>query len=193
MCSILAALSLFLRADLMDARSAPDRGRWCSINKQRGTAALETALFLPILILLLLGTLEIGRIAFTYYSLHKIMYGLARNLGTQQGVNFCDDSDPLVAAAKAFALNGSGDSSVQGLIGNLTADQISVRLEQVNNGSLQECACSVPGCDTANGGLPPDFIVVSIPNGYQVTPHIPLLPMDPIPLRPVVRVPYGGT
>ena len=40
--------------------------------------------------------------------------------------------------------------------------------------------------------LPPDFIVVSIPSGYPVTPHIRLLPMDPIPLRPTVRVPYGG-
>jgi hypothetical protein len=183
----------------MDARSAPGRVRWCSINKhiskQGGTAALETALFLPILILLLMGTLEIGRIAFTYYTLHKILYGLARNLGTQQGVNFCDDNDPAVAAAKAFALTGSSDSSAPGLIGDLTADQISVRIEQVdpNSGTLGECACSVPGCDTANGGLPPDFIVVSLPNGYPVTPHIPLVPMDPIPLRPTVRVPYGGT
>jgi hypothetical protein len=150
---------------------------------------------LPILILLLMGTLEIGRIAFTYYTLHKIMYGLARDLGTLQGVNFCDNSDPAVAAAKAFALNGSSDSSAQALIGNLTADQISVRIEQVDatTGTLGECACSVPGCDTANGGLPPDFIVVSLPNGYPITPHIPLVSMDPIPLRPTVRIPYGGT
>ncbi|MGI8742964.1 MAG: TadE/TadG family type IV pilus assembly protein [Bryobacteraceae bacterium] len=165
------------------------------MNKQRGTAALETALMLPVLILLLMGTLEIGRIAYTYYAVHKVLYGLARVLGTQQGVNFCDDNDPTVAAAKAYVLNGSSDASTAPLIGNLTADQISVRLEQVDptSGALSECACSVPGCDTANGGVPPDFIVVSIPNGYPVTPHIPLIPMDPIPLRPVVRVPYGGT
>jgi len=142
-----------------------------------------------------MGTLEIGRIAYTYYALHKLMFGLARNLGTQQGVNFCDGNDPIVAAAKLFALTGTGDGSAAPLIGNLSADQISVRLEQVDpvTGALGECACSVPGCDTANGGVPPDFIVVSLPDGYPVMPHIPLVPMDPIPLRPVVRVPYGGT
>ena len=49
------------------------------------------------------------------------------------------------------------------------------------------------GCDTANGGGSPDFVVVSIPNGYEVNPRIPFLTLDPILLRPMVRVPYGGT
>lgn len=184
----------------MAAKSQRVRARWCSINnkggnQQRGSAALETALMLPVLILLLMGTLEIGRIAYTYYAVQKLLYGLARNLGTQQGVNFCDSNDPIVAAAKAYALTGAADTGATPLIGNLTADQISVRLEQADptGGSISECACAVPGCDTANGGLPPNFIVVSIPNGYPVTPHIPLVSMDPIPLRPSVRVPYGGT
>ena len=181
----------------MGARSPLVQVRWCSINKplERGTAALETALLLPVLILLLIGTLEIGRIAYTYYAVQKTLYGLARTLSTQQGVNFCDNTDPNVSAAVAFALTGTGDGSAAPLIGDLSADQISVRLEQLdpNTGSLNECACSVPGCDTANGGVAPDFIVVSLPNGYPITPHIPLLPMDPIPLRPLVRMPYGGT
>lgn len=142
-----------------------------------------------------MGTLELGRIAYTYYAVHKVLYGLARVLGSGQGINFCDTNDPTVAAAKQFALNGSADASAPPLIADLTADQISVRLEQVDpaSGAITECACSAPGCDTQNGGLPPDYIVVSIPNGYPITPHIPLVSMDPIPLRPSVRVPYGGT
>ena len=181
----------------MGARFPLGRVRWCSINKplQRGSAAIETALLLPVLILLLMGTLEVGRITYTYYAVQKILYGLARTLSTQQGVNFCDNSDANVTAAKLFALTGTGDGSAAPLIGDLSADQISVRLEQVDptTGALNECACAVPGCDTLNGGVSPDYIVVSVPNGYPITPHIPLLPMDPIPLRPVIRVPYGGT
>jgi hypothetical protein len=35
--------------------------------------------------------------------------------------------------------------------------------------------------------------VVSIPNGYQLQLRIPFLPLEPIPLKPQVKVPYGGT
>jgi Flp pilus assembly protein TadG len=156
---------------------------------------LETALFLPIVLLLLLGTVEIARITYTYYALQKTMYTLARYLGTQQGVNFCDDSNPAVIAAKNFAVTGTTDGSGAAVITNLTADMLSVRSERVNSaaGTLDQCDCSTTGCDTTNGGLSPDFIVVSIPQGYPMTPHIPLLPMDPIPLKPEIRVPFGGT
>jgi TadE-like protein len=165
------------------------------MSRSRGSAAMETALFLPILILLLLGTVEIAKITYTYYALQKTMFTLARYLGTQQGVNFCDDNDPAVIAAKNFAVTGTTDGSAAALINNLTADMLSVRSERVNSGggTLDQCDCSPTGCDTANGGLPPDFIVVSIPQGYPVTPRIPLLPMDPIPLKPEIRVPFGGT
>ena len=161
----------------------------------RGSAVLETALFLPILLLLLLGTVEIAKITYTYYALQKTMYTLARYLGTQQGVNFCDDSNPAILAAKNFAVTGTTDGSGAAMITNLTADMLSVRSERVNSaaGTLDQCDCSTTGCDTANGGLSPDFIVVSIPQGYPMTPHIPLLPMDPIPLKPEIRVPFGGT
>lgn len=162
---------------------------------QRASATVETAMVLPVLFLLLLGTVEIARITYTYYALHKILYSLARYVSTQQGVNFCDSSDATVLAAKNFALTGTTDASAPAIISNLTADQISVRIERLNTqaGTLDECDCSPTGCDTLNGGLPPDFIAVSIPQGYPMAPHIPLVPMDPIPLKPAVRVPYGGT
>ncbi len=163
--------------------------------KSRGSAAIEAAIFLPVLILLLMGTLEIARITYTYYTLHKMMYALARYVSTQQGANLCDTADPAVVAAKSFALNGTTDNSGTAILSDLTADMISIRLEQVDaaSGAINECACAVPGCDTSNGGLPPDYIVVSLPNGYSVTPHIPLIPTNPIALRPQVRLPYGGT
>lgn len=158
------------------------------MNRRRGSAMIETAIFLPVLILLMVGTVEIARITYTYYTLHKMMYAVARYVTTQQGVNFCDNNDPEVANAKAFAL---GSPSI---LPALTADMINIRIEQADaTGAITECSCSVPGCDTVNGGMPPDYVVVSIPDGYPVTPHIPFIPTDAIPLKPQIRMPYGGT
>ena len=162
---------------------------------RRGSAILETAMFIPVLVLLMMGTIELARFTFTYYTLHKIMYALARYVSTQQGVNFCDSADTVVASALSFALDGTTDNSGVAILPNLTADMISVRIEQADpvTGAINECGCGVPGCDTANGGTPPDYVVVSIPNGYLITPRIPLVPNTPIALKPQVRLPYGGT
>ena len=40
---------------------------------QRGNSLLEAVLFLPILMLLLWGLIEFGRITYTFYTLHKML------------------------------------------------------------------------------------------------------------------------
>ncbi|MFN7933850.1 MAG: TadE/TadG family type IV pilus assembly protein [Bryobacteraceae bacterium] len=162
---------------------------------QRGGFLLENALFLPILLLLLLGMIELAKITWTYYSLQKALYTAARYVGTQQSVNFCDDTDAIVTAAKNLAVTGTADGSTEALIRNFSVDQIQVRLERftAETGDIGECECSAEACDTANGGRSPDYIVVSIPSGYPFTLAIPNLPLDPILLRPRVRVPFQGT
>jgi len=166
---------------------------------QRGGALLETAMYMPVLILLFVGMVEIARITYTYYAIQRILAGLARYVGTQQAVNFCDDNDASVIAAKNFALTGTpdGDASATGtlLVRNLTSDLVRIRLERYepNSQQLIECDCSQTGCDASLGGAPPDYIVVYLPNGYTVRPVIPGVPVDPFQLRPRVRIPYGGT
>jgi hypothetical protein len=162
---------------------------------RRGSSILESILFLPVLFLLLFGMIEFARISYTYYTLHKMMYALARYLGTQQGVNFCDEADPAVVAAKAYALTGTTDSTAVSQLPSLTASMIQIRIERYDagTGEISECACSITGCDAGVGGLPPDFIVVSIPDGYMVQPRFPYIQVDPILLRPQVRMPFGGT
>ncbi|MBL8229314.1 MAG: pilus assembly protein [Bryobacterales bacterium] len=165
------------------------------MRRNRGSILMETAMYTPILLLLLLGMIELAKITYTYYALQKTLYTVARYLGTQQGVNFCDDGDAVVAAAKAFALTGTADSAGEAFIRNLSVDQIQVRIERFNatTGDIGECECSPTGCDIANGGQGPDYIVVSIPEGYPFVLRIPQLPTDPIILRPRVRVPFLGT
>lgn len=162
---------------------------------ERGSLLLENVMFLPILLLLLWGSIELARVTYTYFTLQKTLYAIARYVGTQQGVNFCDDTDTTVAAAKNYILTGTSDGSGTPVVTNLTVDQIQVRVERfsADAGDIGQCDCSATGCDTTNGGQSPDYIVVSIPDGYSITLTIPQLPIDPIILRPHVRVPYQGT
>ena len=162
---------------------------------RRGQLLIETAMLIPLLALLLIGMVQIARITYIYYTLRKTVYSIARYVGTQQGVNFCDASDATITAGINFGLTGTTDASQPVFVNGLSAEMIQVTPEHYDATSqtISSCACGVPGCDTANGGSAPDFIAVSIPNGYLVPVRIPLINIDPIPLKPQVQVPYGGT
>lgn len=161
----------------------------------KGQSLLETVLVLPFLLLFLIGTIELGRIVYTYFALQKAMYSIARLAGTQQGINLCDSNDPLLTSSINTVLTGTSAGSGPSLIGGLTATDIQIRVERYDatSNSLAQCACSIFGCDTSAGGAPPDFLVVSLINGYTVSPVFPLFKVEPFQLRPQVRIPYGGT
>lgn len=163
--------------------------------RSQGSVLLETVLYLPILIGLLIGILQLARISYTYYTLQKILYTVARYVGTQQGINFCDGTDATVTAAKNLALTGTTDGSGPPILPNLTADQIDVRIERFisETADLSECGCDATSCDTANGGQAPDWVVVSVNGGYPIQLNFQGFVTDPIPLRPQVRIPYTGT
>jgi len=165
------------------------------MKRAAGSTTIETVLFLPLLLLLLMGMVEIGRLTYTYYTLYKMLNTLAHYVGAQQGVNFCDEQDATLTAAKNLVFTGSEDGSGEPLLKDLTPDRVLIRIERYNadTGELDECPCAVPGCDVANGGLAPDYLVVTVPDGYPVTLRIPYLTLSPIPLKPQVRLPYGGT
>ena len=165
------------------------------MTRNRGGALLETALFLPILFALLIGTVELARVTYTYYMLEKMMYSVARYLGTQQGVNFCDSQDPSVQAAINYVLTGDTTSSDSPIVNGLTPGMFQVRAERYDTNAQQlvACDCSAAGCDSSQGGLPPGFIVVSLVDGYPVQPAFWGFNVNAFPLRPSVRVPYGGT
>jgi hypothetical protein len=150
-------------------------------------------MWIPIMVLLFMGMVELARVTFTYYSLHKLLYSIARLVGTGRGINFCSDQNS-VQDTVSFVLNG-GNVEGQPIILALQANQIAVRIERYDpaSGELSVCDCSATGCDLDAGGRPPDYVVVSLPDGYPMRLAIPGLNLDPIPLRPQVRVPYGGT
>src|SRR5690348_16765960 len=94
---------------------AADRRR-----KRGGNMILEAVLFIPFLLLLIVGMLRIGEITYLYYTLKKTLYATAQYLATQQGVDFCADTTGLVAAAKNFGLTGTSDGSAESFLPQLS-------------------------------------------------------------------------
>ena len=165
------------------------------MNFRRGSSLLEAALVVPVVLALLVGTVQLGSIVYTYTMLEKIMLSVARYIGTQQGVNFCDSQDPSIQAAINFALTPSAASAGNALVTGLTADMFQIQIQRYdpNAQQLVPCDCSPTGCDASQGGLPPGFIVVSLTDGYTVNPIFWGFRVNAFPLRPSVKVPYGGT
>ena len=165
------------------------------LGSRRGNAMIETAMFLPVLLVLLMGMEQLGKLTYVYYSIKKAEYTLARYLATQQGVNFCaGSSDPTIAAGINLALTGTTDGTAPSFIPNLTPDMFVIQPERLDStGAMTVCSCDITGCDESAGGGSPDFITVSIPSGYPVQPIIPFMTLQTIPLVPSVKVPYEGT
>jgi hypothetical protein len=163
--------------------------------RSKGAALVEAVLFVPILLALLIGTEELGRVTYNYYMIQKVLSGLALYLGSQQGVNFCDSGDPIMQAAINNALTGTVDGSGDPIVNGLTPGMVQVSIARIDPVSqqLSPCDCSAAGCDASQGGAPPGFIVVSLINGYTVHPLFWGFSVDPFPLQPSVTAPYAGT
>ena len=54
-----------------------------------GSMAIELAMWLPVMFLLIGGIVQFGKITYIYYSLQKTVTTVARYLAVQNGVNFC--------------------------------------------------------------------------------------------------------
>ena len=166
------------------------RANW---RDRRGNMVLEAVLFLPIMFLLIVGMLRIGEITYLYYTLKKALYASAQFLATQQGVDFCSDSTGLILAAKNFGLTGTTDGSQDSFLPALTPDLIDISTECYDSSTQAVGPCTL-SCDGSTAGVvQPDYIVISIPDGYTIRPRLPYILSDEIPLRPFVRVPFGGT
>lgn len=153
---------------------------------------LETMLWLPVLFSLLFGMVELARVSYTYYTLHKMLYQIARDVGTRQALDFCNDTSTAITDAKTFALQGGIDNTGANIVPNLDATQIDVSFEgrDATSGDLTEFQ---PECGGPFPGPEPQFVVVSIPDGYVMRLVFYGFNIDPFPLRPVVRIPFGGT
>jgi hypothetical protein len=157
-----------------------------------GSTVLETAMFLPVMMLLIVGMIQFGKITYTYYALRDTVYTAARYLAVQRGTNFCDPADPNIVAALNFAVTGTTDASGAPLITNLTPDMLQASTECIINGAVGTCDTSGCGISPSLAGRP-DYVAVTIPNGYMMTPKIPFITLTPILFSPSALVAFGGT
>jgi Flp pilus assembly protein TadG len=155
-----------------------------------GNAVLETAMWLPILFLLIVGMIQFGKLTYLDYVLNKIVYNAARNLATAQNLNFCDSGDPTTAAAITGAINDPATGTP--LIANLSSDMLVVTT-QCLDATGAPGTCDVSGCQGVAGAQRPDYVTVAIANGYSFPIRIPYINLDPILLRPSATSPFGGS
>ena len=158
--------------------------------RKGGNVALETAIFIPVLLLLIVGMVQIGKVTYLYYTLKKIVYAAAREVAVQQSINFCDvTNDQTAQTAVNFALN---DTSGTPIIANLTTLQITTQCTDSSNVGGAMIPCDTSNCDALSVAARPDFVTVSIPGGYPVNVLIPFISPIPVTLNPTVTVPFGG-
>jgi Flp pilus assembly protein TadG len=155
-----------------------------------GNVILETAMWMPILFLLIVGTIQFGKLTYLNYVLTKIVYSAARNIATGQNLNFCDPADPATVAAVTSAINDPATG--EPLISNLTADMLVVTTQCLDSSGVIG-SCDVSGCQGVAGAQRPDFVTVAITGGYSFPIRIPYINLDPIQLRPSATAPFGGS
>ena len=152
--------------------------------RRRGNMAVEAALFIPILVLFIVGMVQFGKVTYVYFSLKKIVWAAGRQLAVQQGVNYCDvANDATAQAAIQFALN---DATGAPIIEQLTTLNVSAQCSAAD-GTLTACECA----DETTRPRPAQLLV-TIPDGYTVQVRIPFLNPIPVTLQAYALVPFGG-
>ena len=156
---------------------------------------VETAILLPVLILLLFSAVQLGRVFYIYHTLHKAVRGGMQYMLRQPIVNFCDLNDPVLLDTKNVIVFGNLQGLGSPVVTGLTADLIQIFPERSDpaGGTVADCPCSGDGsCDPTSGGRRPDFVTVRFEPGFLLNLTFPLVSFGPLNLRVSVRQPYLG-
>ena len=158
-----------------------------------GQAAVETALVLPLAVILLFGAFQIGRVFFLYNTLQKSLRGGIQYVLRSQGVNFCDPNDPVLIDAKNFIVFGNLQGTGTPVVTGLAPDMIQFLPERsdISSATVADCACTGDGsCDITNSGAPPDYVTVNLGSGFPVSVTFPLVNLGTFNLRVSIRQPF---
>lgn len=163
---------------------------------EQGQAAVEMALFIPLLLVLWFSAFQLARLFYVYHTLHKALRGGAGLVARASNINYCNLADPVLTDIRNFVvfgnLQGAGDPVVRGL----TPDLIQILPERTVTDStvVTECLCTEEpdSCDIQAGGRPADFVVVSLGDGFPVEVPFPYVTLGTINLKVSVRMPVTG-
>jgi Flp pilus assembly protein TadG len=153
-------------------------------DRRSGNMAIEAAMLIPVLLLLIVGTVQLGKVTYEYYTVKKLLWSVGRALSLQQGLDLCNVSGDETAGGIVTA--ALSDSSQTLIMPNVTNANITVTPEcSDGSGNMTQCPCDTPPF------AQPAFLLVSIPD-YSVTVRIPFLSPIAISMQPHVLVPFGG-
>lgn len=164
---------------------------------QRGQAVVELAFQIPLMLVILFGTVQIARVFYVYHTLQKSLRGGGGLLARSVNVDYCDAADATLADARNFIvfgnLQGEGTPVVQGL----TPDMIQILPERAVAGTtgVTECLCAEDpeSCAVSSGGRAPDFVVVNLGGGFPIPVLFPFVNLGTINLKVSVRMPMTGS
>jgi hypothetical protein len=164
---------------------------------QAGQAAVEFALLIPILMLLLFGVVQLARVYYTYHTLQKALRGGAGFIAHMSDVNYCDDQNDSFLDARNYIVFGNLQGRGTPVVNGLTPEMIQIIPERAepDTATVAQCACSEDGssCDLNSTGRAPDYVVVNLgETGFPVDVRFPFVTLGTIPLHPSVRMAVTG-
>lgn len=165
------------------------------MRKTRGQAAVEMAIILPLLMLLLFGVYQFGRVFYIYHTLQKSLRNGVQYVLRSQGVNFCDSNDPVLIDARNLIVFGNLEGTGTPVVTGLTTEMIRFLPERgdLAGTAITDCACTGDGsCDIVNGGRAPEYVTVNLGSGFPVEIAFPLVASATWSLRVSVRQPFLG-
>ena len=175
-------------------------GRCCIRRKsQRGQAIVELALNIPLMMLLLFGAVEIGRVFYVYHTLQKALRGGAAVLARSTNVEYCNPADLTMQDVRNFIVWGNFQGVGQPVVQGLTPDYIQILPERIETGTTGVILCSCSGdpedpegCNVSTGGRLPDFVVINLGGGFPLSMPFPFVNLGSVNLRVSVRMPVTG-
>lgn len=127
-------------------------------NRQRGVAAVELALILPLLLAILFGITEFGRAIYTYNTMAKSARAAARYLSTQAAGN-----TNAWATAKNLVVYGNPLGTGAALVPGITAGMVVI------------CDATICAANLFQGSDPTINSVTVTITGFTFTPILDLL------------------
>ncbi len=145
---------------------------------------------------LLFGTVEVGRVFYIYHTLQKALRGGAGLLARSPGVAYCDANDLTLMDIRNFIVYGNLQGQGTPILQGLTPDLIQILPERGITGDTGVIACicteDPDSCDVSAGGRVPDFVVVNLGGGFPVPIPFPFVNLGTINLKVSVRMPVTG-
>lgn len=165
---------------------------------QRGQAIVEAAFQIPLILALLFGGVEIGRIFYTYHTLQKALRGGAGLAAKSVNVNYCDISDLTLLDIRNFVVYGNLQGEGNPIVPGLTPDMVQILPERgiPDSTGVTECFCTeaADSCDVTATGHAPDFVVLNFgPDGFPLRVPFPFVDLGAVNLRVSVRMPVTGS